>query len=63
MFIDYDKGVLKTASQELSILVHTCDPNTQEAEAEGLRVRGQLGYIVRPYLKEQYKQTNKNTGV
>jgi hypothetical protein len=34
------------------VVAHTCNTNTPEAKAGGLRVRGQLGYIARHYLKK-----------
>jgi hypothetical protein len=35
--------------------VHTCNPNTQEAEPEGLQVWGQPGLYMRPCLKKKCK--------
>lgn len=33
---------------------HTCNPSTQEVEAEGLKAWVSLGYMARPYLKQGY---------
>jgi hypothetical protein len=33
-------------------MVHTCNPSTQETEAEGPQFNATLGYIARPYLKK-----------
>jgi hypothetical protein len=35
----------------LDMVVHTCNPSTQEGQVGGWRVWGQSGYIVRPGLK------------
>lgn len=43
---------LKSPS-EAGIVAHAYNPSTQEEEAGGLQVRGQLGYIVRPRFKNK----------
>jgi hypothetical protein len=40
-------------------VIHTCNPSTLEDEAEGLRAS--LGYIARPCLKTQNKNTSQTT--
>jgi hypothetical protein len=35
------------------VVGHTCSPSAWEAEAEGLQIGGQTGYIVIPCLKKQ----------
>jgi hypothetical protein len=57
---------LEVPISELDMVVHTCNPNTWEAEAEGLRVQGQpglhsefkacLGYMVRPCLQRKWEK-------
>jgi hypothetical protein len=57
----------KNMEQQPGVLVHTCGPSTQKAEKRGLlQLQDQLGlfsmslgYIVKPYLKQTNKQTNK----
>jgi hypothetical protein len=53
---------------EPGVVVHACNLSTQEAEAEGSRVRGQPGLHSRPcvkkkksYLSRVAKSANKNT--
>jgi hypothetical protein len=41
------------------LVIHTCNPSTLEDEAEGLRAS--LGYIARPCLKTQNKNTSQTT--
>lgn len=36
--------IIKVARTELSMMVHTCNPITRKAEAEGFQVQGSLGY-------------------
>jgi hypothetical protein len=42
------------------MVVHSCNPSTQEAEARGLQVQDWPGLIARPYLKKQHQQNPKN---
>jgi hypothetical protein len=47
---------LKMCCTSLCIVVHTCNPNTQEDE----KFEASLGYIVRTFLKKTKKSQNKN---
>jgi hypothetical protein len=37
------------------MVMHACNPNTQEAEAEGSQFETRMGYIGRSYLKTDRK--------
>jgi hypothetical protein len=37
------------------MVVHTCNPNTWEAEVEVHKFKASLGYMVRPCLKKKKK--------
>lgn len=40
------------------IVTHTCNPSTQEADAEGAQVWGQFGVLLRPFQKKKKKRGN-----
>jgi hypothetical protein len=42
---------LKFPLEKPGVVVHICNPSTQQAEAGGLRVQSLPGYIARPCLK------------
>jgi hypothetical protein len=46
----YQDSISKIKTK-LNMMVHSSNPSTQEAEAEGFCVQGQHNYIKRPYLK------------
>jgi hypothetical protein len=56
-----NKSILKTVF-ELSVVVYTYNPSTQEAEAGGSQVQGQPGLgFLRPYLKKKTPKTRTTT--
>lgn len=44
-----------------SIVIQTCNPSIQEAEAEGSWFEASLGYILRPYVKTKHKKERKES--
>lgn len=43
------------------IVTHTCNPSTQEADAEGAQVWGQFGVLLRPFQKKKKEEIAKHT--
>lgn len=41
---------------KLAVVMEDCDPTLRSLRQEGLGLKAGLGYIVRPYLKQQAKR-------